>query len=169
MKKLIIILIIILFFPLFQQEERAQYDSALVKVWNLREDIRHYFPDGKNGIGEMQGWTLEQWAAEFGWKEYKSLKKYNKQAQKEYIYEKYLPIEKALNNVSSREYTDEYNCVNFSIDLKEELKKEGISSVMITGNSTLGYHRWIAIEFEPITGDILKSDNYNSILLSKNK
>ena len=115
----------------------------------------------------MEGWTLTQWAEEFGWKEYRILKRYNVEGEKDYIYEKYLPLERALRNVSSNDYNlDDYNCVNFTKDLQKELNELDIASVKIIGRTPKGIedgyrHEWIAIQFEPTTGEFIKvSDNY---------
>ena len=70
----------------------------------------------------------------------------------------------------NRYIIDEYTCVHFIADLKEELEKNGVSSILLDGFSNKqGYHRWIAIEIEPITGQILKPNEYQTLLLSKNK
>ena len=150
------------------RQEHAIYRSPLDEVWEIREDLKYYFPDKKNGIKEMEGWTMEKWAGEFGWQEYKSLKKYNKGAERDYIYEKYLPLERSLTEISSRVYVrdgkDKYNCIDFSEDLQKILKEEGIESVTITGDTPNGRHRWIAVEFEPISGKFI-DDNYEADFL----
>lgn len=148
-----------------EQTNIKAHETSLLNIWDLRKDLQYYFPDKKNGIEKMEGWTLTQWAEQFGYKEYKGLKKYNEDHLKEYIYEKYLPVETALMKISETEYdTENYDCKNFTMDLKKELEKSGISSISITGfpdekNKT--GHRWLAIEFEPISGEILKTNDYN--------
>jgi len=135
-------------------DDQSREKNALQAVYELRSDLRVAFPDGINGIGKMEGWTLTQWAEAFGWKEYKGLKKYNPDCEKEYIYKKYLPLETALQKISMREYSKDYNCVKFSEDLQTELEEAGIESYMISGrDSRGGRHRWLAVSFEPITGD----------------
>lgn len=88
-----------------------------------------------------------------------------------YIYDKYKGIDKILKNIASQEYIrdgdNKYNCVDFSEDLKQELEKNGISSIIITGKVPEGYHNWVAIEIEPITGEILKPDKYKIIKINK--
>ena len=155
---------------------QSSQSSVLNEVWNLRYDLQRLFPDGENGINQMEGWTFQQWAEEFGWKEYKQLKKYNSEAEKDYIYEKYLPLEKALQDISDNHYVREgenkYNCVNFTEDLQVRLNEENIATVMINGttpNDRIGFcHRWISIQIEPIDGDFVKvSDNYVPRLIVK--
>ena len=135
--------------------------SELTKIYNLRYDLQRLFPDEKNGINEMEGWTLEQWAEEFGHKEYKSLKKYNTEARKDYVYEKYLPIEIMLEEASLYIYKDdEYNCIDFSENLQELLKEANIESSLIVGHKP-GYHQWLAVWIEPQVGRFITvEENY---------
>jgi len=94
------------------------------------------------------------------------LRQYSEEGEKDYIYEKYLPLERALQEISDTRYDRQaYNCVDFTEDLQEELNKLNIATVMINGktpNDRIGKsHRWIAVQFEPITGDFVKvSDKY---------
>ena len=160
---IILLLLITLQFIPEQNTKRIEHDKVLTNIWEIRGDLQFYFPNKINGINEMEGWTLTQWAEEIGWKEYKLLKRYNEQTEKEYIYEKYLPIEKALNKIASQEYIiDKYDCKHFTTDLKNELENIGISSIAITGFSETNGHRWIAIEFEPITGNFINPNSYNN-------
>lgn len=87
-----------------------------------------------------------------------------------YVYIKYKPIDSVLQEMSSREYTEDYKCIQFSEDAVEMLSEKGIQASMISGKSDRGNnHRWIAIEFKPQTGQILKTNEYETLLLSKNK
>ncbi|NIA09510.1 MAG: hypothetical protein GWP10_07235 [Nitrospiraceae bacterium] len=86
-----------------------------------------------------------------------------------YIYQKYKPIENVLQEMSSREYTENYKCVQFSEDAVKMLAEKGIQASMISGKKNGKWHRWIAIEFKPQTGEILKPNEYETILLSKNR
>ena len=116
-----------------------------------------------NGTNEMEDWTLTQWAEEFGWKEYRSLRQYNEQTERDYIYNKYLPIERAINKIASRKYVlNEYDCKHFSLDLKIELEKENISSKMITGFGNTSGHRWLAIEIDPTSGRFVETNEFNN-------
>lgn len=156
-----------------EQSQIQEHRTALTKVWEKRKDLQRLFPNKINGQHEMKDWTLTQWAEEFGWKEYHSLKKYNEQAEKDYIYNKYLPLERAINKIASREYIlDEYDCKHFSLDLKAELEKENISSTMITGFNNIKGHRWLAIEIDPIFGEFIGINKFNNEfpyqLLTKN-
>ena len=86
----------------------------------------------------------------------------NKQSEKTIIYEKYLPIEEALREISSREYDlKNYNCVNYCHDLQDELRKSGIESILIYGKTPKcgGHesHCWVAIEFEPYFGKTISA------------
>lgn len=135
--------------------------NELIRIYNLRHDLQRLFPDKKNGINEMKGWTLEQWAEEFGHKEYKSLKKYRIEVSKNYIYEKYLPIELALEEASSYTYEDnKYNCIDFSENLQELLEDINIESSLIVGYGP-DYHQWLAIWIEPQGGRFITiEENY---------
>lgn len=86
-----------------------------------------------------------------------------------YIYQKYKPIENVLQEISSREYTEDYKCIQFSEDAVEMLSKKGIQASMISGKKNGNWHRWIAVEFKPQTGEILKTNEYKTLILSKNK
>ena len=147
-----------------KQKQEIEHPTALINIWERRSDLQRLFPDKINGIDEMEDWTLTQWAEQHGYKEYKQLRHYNKEKEKDYIYQKYLPIERALNKIAERKYTiDKYDCKHFTADLKAELKKSNISSISITGLPDEGNgHRWIAIEFEPISGRIIKTNEYNT-------
>ena len=157
---------------LYQQnnpiEEYALYKQPLNEIWETREDLQRYFPDRRNGVDKMEGWTMKMWAEEYGWREYSILKKYDEDAEKNYIYEKYLPLERSLAEISSRVYVgsgeNKYNCVNFSEDLQEMLKEKGIESLTISGDTARGRHRWIAVEFEPISGKFI-GNNYEADFL----
>ena len=157
-----------------RQLQITNHRTALIRVWESRQDLQFYFPDKENGIDKMEGWTLTQWAEEIGWKEYKVLKQYNEEAEKEYIYNKYKDIERALNKIASRKYVvNEYDCKHFSIDLQNELANAGISSVTITGFSEISGHRWVAIEVEPTSGRIIYANEhlhkYPKQMLTTNK
>jgi len=135
-------------------------DVMLDSVWMSRSDLQNAFPDGINGIKDMEGWTLKEWAEEFGCLESKLLKEYNIEADKEYIYRKYIPIENALRRASNNTYSEEFNCVQFSKQLKEELSNVGIESNLISGRGPGGHgHMWLGIWFEPITGNIILINN----------
>ncbi len=146
---------------------QAEMKSPLQTVWETRVDLQAKFPDGVNGVEEMQGWTLQQWAQTFGWKENRLLKRYNPEAEKEYIYQKYLPLERALRDIADSNIYDRenYNCVNFTEDLQARLDELDIATVMINGKTPHDRpgkcHRWIAVQIESITGEFVKiSDGY---------
>ena len=167
MKRLIIAIIAIGILISPQFPIKSSQPKVLEEVWNRRYDLQRLFPDKENGIGEMNGWTLTQWAEEFGWKEYKMLRQYSEEGEKDYIYEKYLPLERTLMDISTNDYDiDNYNCVDFTEDLQKELNELDIASVKIIGRTpnsieNLCRHEWIAIMFEPITGKFITvSDNY---------
>ena len=147
-----------------KQKQEIEHPTALINIWERRSDLQRLFPDKINGIDKMKNWTLTQWAKQHGYKEYKQLRHYNKEKEKDYIYQKYLPIERALNKIAERKYiTGEYDCKHFSNDLKIELEKSNISSTTITGfpDKKGDGHRWIAIEFEATTGRIVATDRFN--------
>ncbi len=140
---------------------QAEMKSPLQTVWETRVDLQAKFPDGVNGVEEMQGWTLQQWAQTFGWKENRLLKRYNPEAEKEYIYRKYLPLERTLQEISSHIYGDGYNCIDFSEDFQEALRNKGMESILIIGNTPSGYHEWVGVYFDPMLGNFVKvSSNY---------
>ena len=87
-----------------------------------------------------------------------------------YIYNKYKPIENVLQEISSKEYTDDYNCVQFSKDAVKAFAEQNISAVEISGKgSEKENHRWIGIEIEPQRGRFLKVSEFETVELSKNK
>ena len=147
-------------------EEEIQttiYPNVLTVIWNKRKDLQLRFPDGENGIGTMKEWTLVEWARKIGYKEHPALLQYNEEMEKEYIYWKYRKLERKISEIAERTYTIyEYDCKHFTNDLQNELNKVNISSKAITGLSDEVGHRWIAIEFEPITGDIVEKNKYNN-------
>jgi len=155
----------------------AFYDVEpdLKAVWNRRTDVRKLFPDGWNGVKRMRGWTLEEWATEFGSMEEPDSLIYYSAFWRERIFKKYLPLERALQKIAKREYVksgkNKYNCVDFSRDLQKLLEEQNIASVQLEGQIPQGRHRWIAVQFEPITGRIVtikenyqvdKTINYNN-------
>ena len=79
-----------------------------------------------------------------------------------YIYQKYKPIENVLQEILVNDYDiDNYNCVDFTEDLQEDLKEIDIASVKIIGRTPKSIkngrrHEWIAIMFEPTTGKFVK-------------
>jgi hypothetical protein len=148
-----------------KQKQETKHPTALTNIWKKRSDLQRLFPDKINGIDEMEDWTLTQWAEQHGHKEYRQLRQYNEEKEKDYIYQKYLPIERALNKIAEREYTMyEYDCKHFTMDLKAELEKSNISSISITGlrRDKENGHRWIAIEFEPTSGRIVETNKHNT-------
>ena len=135
---------------------QAEMKPPLQTVWETRVDLQAKFPDGVNGVGEMQGWTLQQWAQTFGWKESRLLKRYNPEGEKEYIYRKYLPLERALQKISSHIYGGGYNCIDFSEDFQEALRNKGIDSILVVGDTPSGYHEWVGVYFDPMLGNFVK-------------
>lgn len=85
------------------------------------------------------------------------------------VYKKYKPIEDVLVELSAREYSDEYNCIQFSQDAVKMLAEKNIKAIEITGTDNEEIlHRWISIEIEPQHKKILKPDEYKSLSLSQN-
>lgn len=128
--------------------------SPLQNIWNKRIDLQTTFPNGYQG----NGWILEDWAREYGYKEEPHLKQFNEEYEKEYIYQKYLPLERALGEIASRQYTDEYHCKHFTSDLQSELNEVGIETLKVNGDVNGQGHWWIAIQIEPLTGEFVSSD-----------
>ena len=58
-------------------EIRIENRVRLIEVWQRRPDLKIAFPDGKNGVGHMYGWTLTQWAVAFGYHYEQTLSAYN--------------------------------------------------------------------------------------------
>lgn len=146
--KIIILSIVLLTMPTL-----ASANSLLEDVWKKRIDLQKEFPDPK-GRGISNEWTLKDWAEKFGYKEHKELMAYNK----DYVYEKYMPIEKALSRISANDYNHEnYHCKHFTKDLQKELDKIGIPTLKVNGSVAGSGHWWIAIQFEPITGHIIRT------------
>ena len=82
-----------------------------------------------------------------------------------YVYQKYQPIESVLREISSREYTEDYKCIQFSEDAIEMLSEKGIQASAISGKKNGNNHRWIAVEFETQTGEILKTNEYETLFI----
>ena len=167
MKKLLLVMLVIPFL-LFGIVRAETTNTVLKNIWDSRSDLQIYFPDGYYHYD----WSLEDWAREYGWKENNHLKQFNEEYEKDYIYEKYLPLERALDEIASKQYRENYNCVNFTEDLEKILIENDIASIKIIGrmpNQTPPeLHEWIAIQFKPQTGEILKvSENYKVITTIK--
>lgn len=128
--------------------------SPLQDIWNKRPDLQTAFPDGYHGVG----WTLSDWAFRYGWEDHAELMGGGSEAEKNYIHQKYLPLEKALREISEREYTEDYQCNEFSDDLRKELDDIGIQTLKVNGMANGGGHWWVAVQFEPITGDFVVGD-----------
>jgi len=79
----------------------------------------------------------------------------------------YYQLNTVLNRVSSREYTENYKCLDFSRDLQRELRKIGIQSEIVFGESPETakqpkiIHAWIGIWIEPQTGQF--TNNYQKV------
>ena len=79
----------------------------------------------------------------------------NAESKKDYIYEKYLPIEEAMKEASLYIYEDnKYTCIDFSENLQELLKEINIESSLIIGHRP-NYHQWLAIWIEPQDGSFV--------------
>jgi len=62
-----------------------------------------------------------------------------------------------FDDATYMEYTEEYNCVDFSNDLVEKLKERGIQSETVTGYQSDGTrHMWVGVWVEPQTGKFTK-------------
>jgi len=84
----------------------------------------------------------------------------------EYFHEKYIDLELPLIFTSFNEYTEDYRCLDFSKDLQAELEGQGIMSSIISGYNGEGKHAWVAVWFEPQTGEIIRvDDDYTAIKL----
>lgn len=74
----------------------------------------------------------------------------------------YIGFDEALKEVASNVYDiDEYNCVDFSNDLQNELEDAGIKTVIMKGKEKIddqNLHQWIAVWIEPQTGRFIKPD-----------
>lgn len=74
----------------------------------------------------------------------------------------YYQLALVLNEVSSREYTEGYKCLDFSKDLQRELNNIGIQSEIVIGESPETAkqpkveHAWIGLWIEPQTGQFTK-------------
>ena len=138
--------------------ESKTTNIVLKNIWSQRPDLQVVFPDGFNG----NGWTIIDWAIHHGWKENKYLKQFNEDYEKDYIYQKYLPLERALDKIASKQYdVENYNCVDFTKDLQDELEKQNIASLWVTGWTPGGKeenikHRWIAVQFDSVTGKFVR-------------
>lgn len=73
------------------------------------------------------------------------------------IVDKYKPVEEMFKQLSTRPYdATDYNCVNFSEDGREMLKKNGIESSIIVGDDGSGtFHAYLGIWMEPQNGDFV--------------
>ena len=76
--------------------------------------------------------------------------------------ESYLQLDRALKKIASRTYDEEnYNCMNFSLDLQRELRKIGIEAKIKRGEYNGRRHAWVSIWIEPQEGRFIKPDeNY---------
>lgn len=82
------------------------------------------------------------------------------------VYNKWYKVENILQEISKKEYSENYNCVDFSKEAIKELEKNNIQAVEIVGKVNNQDHSWIAIEIEPQSNTILQpKDNYNEKLL----
>ena len=145
-------------------------NTVLKNIWDSRSDLQIVFPDG----AYHYDWSLEEWAREYGWKENHHLKQFNPEYEKDYIYKKYLPLERALDEIASKRYDyDNYFCVQFTNDLEAKLIENDIASIKIVGtepksNEQGNHHEWIAIMLEPKNGKIIRiSENYEVLKIEK--
>lgn len=72
---------------------------------------------------------------------------------------KYQPLDDAMARIAKHPYTDDYQCLDFSSDLVNELKKEGIQSEIVVGRQPgeEKYHAWVGVWFSPQLGEFSKN------------
>jgi len=63
----------------------------------------------------------------------------------------------------NRNYTEDYNCVNYSLDFKETMKSFGIKADYTGGHNNETGHMWntIQLHIEPQTGELNLFRQYN--------
>ncbi len=72
---------------------------------------------------------------------------------------------------SLHKYSDSYNCLNYSADAQDLLSIMNLTVVTLTGtkitNGTLQRHAFIAIAYEPQTGELIPAGTYQIEKLSR--
>jgi len=67
----------------------------------------------------------------------------------------YIKVDSILKEISSREYTNKYQCVDFSKDLQKMLRENSIESEIVRGTRNNNGHAWSCIWVEPQTGQFI--------------
>lgn|GEM_PF-5578455 len=70
-----------------------------------------------------------------------------------------------MQNIAKHEYTDDYQCLQFSQDLQKELKNKGIHSSIIIVKQLDNLHAVVGVWFEPQTGEY--ADETDSVRIYK--
>ena len=73
---------------------------------------------------------------------------------------KYIKLETALQEIKKHKYSNDYNCQNFTSDLRTELKKYGIQSNEVIVNQGENYHSVVGIWFDGQTGTYAKNYSF---------
>lgn len=82
--------------------------------------------------------------------------------------EEYSLFKQAKIKIGNRKWDeDNYNCIDFSIDLVEELKKAGIKSSVAIGEERT--HAWILVWIEATTGEFILAETDLEILEIRNE
>jgi len=83
----------------------------------------------------------------------------------DYPLEKYRKMDQILNKISQREYSKEYNCIDFSQDAQYELKKEGIESSIIIGHKEKhnNNHAYLGIWIDPQDNEFINGYEFKYV------
>lgn len=82
-------------------------------------------------------------------------------------FEKYIPLEMAIQKVKINQWREGYKCQQFSEDLIKELDKAGIQANLILGEDEKTIkdpnviHAWVGVWIEPQTGEF--TTNYEKV------
>jgi len=67
--------------------------------------------------------------------------------------QEYNPFQRTLKEIGGRTYRKEYNCLDHTVDLYDELEKEGIKSVILISENR--EHAWIGVYIESTEGNFI--------------
>lgn len=85
--------------------------------------------------------------------------------QKTFLLNKYSYLINSFEEVRKGTYSDNYQCLDFSSDLQEKLKKQGIDSrisIVKQNGNTDEYHAIVSIQIEPQTGEAADYETVDS-------
>jgi hypothetical protein len=87
------------------------------------------------------------------------------------LYEKHKELIRILEEVKSQEYSERYQCLEFSKSLVKKLSAQGVPSrvEIVNQGEPDKYHAVVALQIEPQNGKIVKYETVDSCTINEEK